>query len=80
MNDFKAYSTRALNRSGLDKRDAKRWTRHGSTRRLWRERDVEAAIRYVIDEQGEPMAVLVDRSAVEKLENELKTATRKRFA
>jgi hypothetical protein len=80
MNDFKAYSTRALNRSGLDKRDAKRWTRHGSTRRLWKCRDVEAAIRYVIDEQGEPMAVFVDRSAVVKLENELEAATRERFA
>jgi hypothetical protein len=54
--------------------------RHGSTRRLWRERDVEAAIRYVIDEQGEPMAVFVDRSAVVKLENEVEAPTRKRFA
>ncbi len=80
MNDFKAYGTRALNRSRLDDRDAKRWTRHGSTRRLWRERDVEAAIRYVIDEQGEPMAVFVDRSAVAKLENELEAATRERLA
>ncbi len=80
MNDFKAYSTRALNRSGLDNRDAKRWTRHGSTRRLWRQRDVEAAIRYVIDGQGDPMAVFVDRSAVVKLENELEAATRERLA
>ena len=34
----------------------------------------------MIDEQGEPMAVFVDRSAVVKLGNELEAATRERFA
>jgi REP element-mobilizing transposase RayT len=57
MNDFKSYASRCLTRSGLDHPDRKRWTRHGSTRWLWKEENVSAAIRYVIEAQGEPMAV-----------------------
>lgn len=34
-----------------------RWARHGSTRWLWKPVSVSAAIRYVVDEQGDPMAV-----------------------
>ena len=34
----------------------KRWARHGSTRWLLNRDDVAAAIRYVVDRQGEPMA------------------------
>ena len=41
---------------------SKRWTRHGSTRYLWRVEDVEMAIRYTVDEQGEPMEVFEDGS------------------
>ncbi len=33
------------------------WTRHGSTRYLWQPDHVNAAIHYVVEEQGEPMAV-----------------------
>jgi len=29
----------------------------GATRWLWKPENVSAAIRYVVDEQGEPMAV-----------------------
>lgn len=57
MNDFKAYASRRLSEAGLDGRDRKRWARHGSTRYLWKPEHVEAAIRYVVYEQGEPMAV-----------------------
>jgi len=57
MNDFKAYASRALNRLERDEPDRRRWARHGSTRWLWTDQDVRDAIRYVIDEQGEPMAV-----------------------
>ena len=56
MNDLKSYASRQLNRLGLDERTRKRWARHGSTRWLWEREAVSAAIRYVIDEQGEPMA------------------------
>lgn len=59
MSDSKAYASRALNRLGHDGSDRKRWARHGSTRWLWKDQDVQDAIRYVVEEQGEPMAVFV---------------------
>jgi hypothetical protein len=55
MNDFKAYGSRNLTRAGDP--DRKRWARHGSTRWLLDDRGVREAIRYVVDCQGEPMAV-----------------------
>lgn len=57
LNDFKAYASRHLNQAGLDEPDCKRWTRHGSTRYLWKPEQVEAAIHYTVREQGEPLAV-----------------------
>jgi REP element-mobilizing transposase RayT len=57
MNDLKSYASRCLNRLGLDDPAPKRWTRHGSTRWLWKVQNVSAAIRYVVDQQGDPMAV-----------------------
>jgi REP element-mobilizing transposase RayT len=57
MSAMKAYSSRALNKCELDDPDCRRWARHGSTRYLWTEDSVRAAIRYVVDEQGEPMCV-----------------------
>jgi hypothetical protein len=59
MNDFKSYASRSLNRLLHDGADRKRWARHGSTRWLWKDQDVREAIRYVVEEQGEPMAVFV---------------------
>ena len=57
MNDLKSYASRYLNRTGLETSARKRWARHGSTRWLWKRENVSAAIRYVVDEQGDPMAV-----------------------
>jgi len=57
MNDLKSYASRCMNQQGLDEPERKRWARHGSTRWLWSREDVSAAIRYVVDQQGEPMAV-----------------------
>lgn len=62
MNDFKAYASRRLNEEGFDGRDRKRWTRHGSTRYLWKPEHVEAAIQYVVHEQGTPMAVFENKN------------------
>ncbi|MDP2999857.1 MAG: transposase [Bryobacterales bacterium] len=59
MNDFKSYASRGLNRLGRDGSGRKRWARHGSTRWLWKDKDVQEALRYVVEEQGEPMAVFV---------------------
>jgi REP element-mobilizing transposase RayT len=59
MNDFKAYASRGLNRLLPEGPAPIRWARHGSTRWLFQDHDVLDAIRYVVDEQGEAMAVFV---------------------
>lgn len=50
---FKSYSTRALRNAGLVEKDCKIWSRHGSTRYLWKPRFVDAAIHYVLYFQGD---------------------------
>ncbi len=45
---FKSYSTRALRETGLLDKRIKPWARHGSTIYLWKERDVEKAVEYVL--------------------------------
>jgi hypothetical protein len=47
--------------AGVDPRGRKRWTRHGSTRYLWTPDQVEAAIRYVLGQQGDVMEVFLAR-------------------
>jgi|SRR5579871_2752671 len=59
MTEMKAYASRRLNEIGIDGPDRRRWARHGSTRYLWTRYDVEAAVGYVADGQGDPMAVYV---------------------
>jgi hypothetical protein len=54
MNDFKGYASRALNELG--ERRTKRWARHGSTRRV-SDAGFMKAVQYVLEGQGEPMAV-----------------------
>ena len=55
LHRLKAYATRALN--GAFGVKQKRWARHGSTRYLFNEVSVAAAILYVVEAQGVPMAV-----------------------
>jgi REP element-mobilizing transposase RayT len=57
MNDLKSFASRRLDELGFETADRKRWARHGSTRWLWKREDVLAALTYVIDKQGEKMAV-----------------------
>ena len=59
MNDFKAYASRRLDLLSHDPSGRKRWARHGSKRWLWKYQDVLDALRYVVVEQGEPMALFV---------------------
>jgi REP element-mobilizing transposase RayT len=59
LNDLKSYASRRLNRMGFDPPNRRRWAHHGSTRWLWQLEDVLGAIRYVVDQQGEPMSVFV---------------------
>ena len=52
--DFKAYATRAFRSAGHIRR--RYWTDHGSTRYLWNQVSVQAAVAYVLDGQGAKMA------------------------
>ena len=54
MHDLKSYATRVLKQGNGRQRW---WSRHGSTKYLWNAISVEAAIHYVLEAQGEPMAV-----------------------
>jgi REP element-mobilizing transposase RayT len=58
MHAFKAYASRFL--TEIEAARNKRWTRHGSTRYLWKKDDVMGAVRYVVHGQGEPMAVFLN--------------------
>ena len=55
--DCKAFASKHLNLAFPEEREQKRWTRHGSTRYLWQDHHLEAAIDYVLHQQGEPMTV-----------------------
>ena len=56
---LKAYASKHLNEAKIDPIDCKRWTRHGSSRRIYDRADRERATHYVVVNQGEPMAVFV---------------------
>ena len=67
MSDLKARASRELNRRERAAHEAsgnpaKRWTRHGSTRHLFNDASVAAAVAYTLDEQGPPMAVYDPRN------------------
>jgi REP element-mobilizing transposase RayT len=57
MNDLKSFASRRLNQLGFDGTDRRRWARHGSTRWLWKREAILAAVCYVVDKQGDQMAV-----------------------
>ena len=52
MTSLKARSTRRLREAGLVADSVRPWSRHGSTRYLWRGDQVETACSYVLDAQG----------------------------
>ena len=53
MDRFKAYATRKLREAGLLTSDTKPWARHGSMPYLCTEEDLESAIDYVLNGQGD---------------------------
>jgi REP element-mobilizing transposase RayT len=57
---WKAYASRRLNQANWDYPGRRRWTVGGSRRYLWYPWEVGAAVRYVIEEQGEPMEVYLN--------------------
>jgi hypothetical protein len=57
MGILKARASRKLTDDGLEARDRVKWAVHGSTRWLWNECDVFAAVDYVLAGQGDAMEV-----------------------
>ena len=55
----KTYATRGLHRQGFDLPRRRKWTRKGSVVFLWNQVRLEAAIVYVVREQGRPMELFV---------------------
>jgi REP element-mobilizing transposase RayT len=53
MDSFKAYATRKLREASLLGQAVKPWARHGSTPYLWTEEEVQRAIDYVTNGQGD---------------------------
>lgn len=62
MADFKAWASRRLREAFGEDADRDRWTQHGSTRWLNISAALERAIAYVVEEQGEAMALFDGRS------------------
>ena len=60
MNDCKAYATRRMREASLIDREQRVWTRHGSTRYLNDAEAFDAAVAYVVDEQGEDLGGVFD--------------------
>ena len=63
MTDLKSWTSRRLNESFNEPADREHWTRHGSTRWLNTHASLQEAIRYVIDDQGDPMAYFDGRNS-----------------
>jgi REP element-mobilizing transposase RayT len=62
MADLKAWASRRLREACGESVDRDRWTQHGSTRYLNTHTALEAAVVYVVDEQGKPMACFDSRT------------------
>ena len=60
LGDMKAYSTMGLKNANLDVSRQKRWATGGSTIPLRDRKALLKAIEYVVEGQGQPMAVYVD--------------------
>jgi REP element-mobilizing transposase RayT len=52
MNALKSWATRRMVEAGIFPPERKAWTRHGSTRYLWRSEHLIQACRYVLEGQG----------------------------
>ena len=70
MADLKAWASRRLREAFGEDADRDRWTQHGSTRYLNDAKSLAAAVAYVVDEQGNPMAVYDSRHPTTKNEPE----------
>ena len=57
MASLKAWSTRRLRTLGLLSERQKVWSRHGSTKRAWKESELEGIIHYILHGQEKQMEV-----------------------
>lgn len=57
LNLIKTNASRRLHESKLERNRVNRWSQHAATQPLWQEASLLDAIRYVVEEQGIPMAV-----------------------
>src|SRR5688500_8434988 len=55
LNALKANATRKMREAGCWRSELSPWVRRGSKRRLWTEEHLDAAIAYVMYDQGEPL-------------------------
>lgn len=55
MTTFKSDATRRLRTEGLVHPDTTVWSRHGSTLYLWSDNEVERALDYVVNGQGDDL-------------------------
>jgi valyl-tRNA synthetase len=68
--DFKSYATRRLTEAGLIAEGNKTWSRHGSTRHLWKSTDIANAMHYTLHAQGANAAgTFLDAPSAETLPN-----------
>ena len=63
MERYPSLGLIALSSTGFDNVDRKRWTRHGSTKHLFHDDEVDDKIDYTLNRQGEPMARFEGRTA-----------------
>jgi hypothetical protein len=62
MADLKAWCRRRLWEACNESSDRDRWTQHGSTRYLNDQRSLDAAVKYVIEDQGERLEAFDSRN------------------
>jgi REP element-mobilizing transposase RayT len=57
MSKIKRMISKQINIHFPEDKECKKWTRHGSTRYMWDPVATQAAVHYIIHEQGKPMAL-----------------------
>jgi REP element-mobilizing transposase RayT len=68
MADLKAWCSRRLREAFNESSERDRWTQHGSTRYLNDESSFNGAVKYAIDDQGDPMELYDARKAINEPE------------
>lgn len=71
MTKLKAYATQALRKNDNDLLNRQKfWAVHGSTRLIWYPEIAFPALYYIVEEQGEPMALFYDKEFYDRFDPE----------